>query len=146
MGSVKHGLIYKQPRQVLGLCGFHSRDIRKNGSSPKWKGLSVWGRHVGQCPSKGHQHGGREVTNICHRVKQCKWKVITLRLRHVEINTSSNLRALQLSFDLQLSRADILISRHAKSSEIHIRVLKNWKTLLSFVKRHVLRGSFIWWN
>ena len=42
-----------------------------------------------RCPSEGHQDGGRNVTETCLSLSfASERKVVTLELRHIEINTS----------------------------------------------------------
>ena len=47
------------------------------------------------CPSEGHKHGSRNVTetSLTDRVLQLKRKIIALEIRYIEINASSSASA-----------------------------------------------------
>ena len=49
------------------------------------------------CPSEGHKHGGRNVTETSVRVLLLKRKIIALQLRHISINVSSSASTVQLA-------------------------------------------------
>ena len=57
-------LIYKQPRQELGLWGF---------SFERYSGKFFCMETPCWCPSEGHQHGGRRVTEISV-IEFCHWR------------------------------------------------------------------------
>ena len=46
------------------------------------------------CPSEGHKHGGRKVTETVLLLKR---KIIALELRHLELNVSSSASTVQLA-------------------------------------------------
>ena len=81
------------------------------------------------CPSEGHKHGGRKVTETCHPVLLFKRRIIALKLRHIERNVSSSASTVQLAktkvmtyllTSRQPSRVAIFMSHNAKAWKFNV--------------------------
>ena len=59
---------------------------------------ALYGHAICYCPSEGHKHGGRKVTEASV-IEFCylNEKVVTLELQHIEFNSSSRARIVQLA-------------------------------------------------
>ena len=73
------------------------------------------------CPSEGHKHGGRKVTETSV-TEFCYWneKIIALKLRHIERNVSSSASTVQLaktSVNLYFDPRDSLLGSQYSSHE-----------------------------
>ena len=88
---------YKQPCQKSDLYCFSFTRYLQIGVSPKFVELCM--EMPCLCPSEGHKHGRRKVTETSVKcwVLQLKRKIIALELRHIERNVSSSGSTVQLA-------------------------------------------------
>ena len=127
--------IYKQPRRDLDLSYFSLARIIRRSVSPRFIELCM--ERPCCCLSQGHKWRPYNNRNICHWVSLLKQSIITLELWHVEINSHSSARTVQLA--KTKAKAHLLTcvtafsDRHCnvtqrKRQEIQTTVTK-WRTL-----------------
>ena len=107
------------------------------------------------CLSQGHKWRPYNNRNICHWVSLLKQSIITLELWHVEINSHSSARTVQLAKN-KPSRTAIVMSRNVKDRKFKLQTLQNEELcelkhfkMSSFFKGSLIpktKANFLLWN